>query len=198
MRWLLVWILFVCLFFPLVQSIALLSYRLLGGTLADTGPLIRWPLLILLNLPFAPLWEEIGWRGFLLPRLESKYNSLHSSVIVACIWAPWHVAIYWGSSFGWWFGFAALVFALSVLFTWIYNSSRRRLLPVVLFHVMWNTTTMYLLGPTLTAGGVWAYRLVIALTCCVAVIVALAVGPSLCTKLGAMTPAEAPCSEPKS
>jgi membrane protease YdiL (CAAX protease family) len=194
-RFPLVWILFVCVLFPLVQSVALLSYRLLGGALADTGPLLRWPLLILLNLPFAPLWEEIGWRGFLLPRLESKYSGLHSSAILACVWAPWHLAIYWGSSVEWWIGFVAVVFALSILFTWVYNSSRRRLLPVVLLHVMWNTTNMYLLGPTLRAGGVWADRFVIAFTCGVAVIVAFSVGPSLYTELGAMTSPDAPCSE---
>jgi hypothetical protein len=66
-------------------------------------------------------------------------------------------------------------------------SSERRLLPVVLFHVMWNTTDMYLLGPTLQTGGMWAYRLAIAFTCCAAIVVVLSVGPSLYTKLGTVT-----------
>jgi CAAX protease family protein len=182
-----VWILFVCLLMPLLQSIALLGFWLWGGRIGDTGPLIRWPLLIILNLPFSPIWEEIGWRGFLLPRLEAKYTGLLASVILASVWAPWHLPIYWGSSFEWWFWFLAMVFALAILFTWVYNSSRGSLVPVVLLHVMANTTNLYLVKPTLQLGGMWAFRLVAASICCAALVVAFSVGPSLCTDLRGST-----------
>jgi membrane protease YdiL (CAAX protease family) len=173
------WILFACLLIPLLQSIALLGYWLLGGRIGDTGGPIRLFLLILLNLPFGPLWEEIGWRGFLLPRLQTKYNGLLASMILACVWGPWHLPIYWGSPFEWWFWFLAMVFGLAILLTWVYNRSRGSLIPVVLLHVTANTTSLYLLGPTMRRGGMQGFRFIVVSICCAALVVAVSVGPSL-------------------
>ena len=59
-----VWLVFVCLFIPLVCAVALFVYWRLGGSVAPVGNPARWLLLIAVNLPFTPIWEEIGWRGF--------------------------------------------------------------------------------------------------------------------------------------
>jgi len=34
--------------------------------------------------------EEIGWRGFALPRLQTRFSALTASLILAALWAPWH------------------------------------------------------------------------------------------------------------
>src|SRR5215212_6757676 len=44
----------------------------------------------LINGPFT---EEPGWRGFLLPRLQSSYAPLAASLIVGVIWAMWHLPL---------------------------------------------------------------------------------------------------------
>ncbi len=38
--------------------------------------------------------EEIGWRGYALPRLQSRYASLFSALVLGLIWGVWHIAVY--------------------------------------------------------------------------------------------------------
>jgi hypothetical protein len=41
-----------------------------------------------------PLAEELGWRGFLLPRFLNKYSPLLASVIAGLVWAAWHSEVF--------------------------------------------------------------------------------------------------------
>ena len=34
--------------------------------------------------------EEVGWRGFALPRLQARTSPLIAALIIALFWAPWH------------------------------------------------------------------------------------------------------------
>ncbi len=43
---------------------------------------------------FSFLGEEIGWLGFLLPRLEKKYGLVFGTMIMALIRGAWHLAMY--------------------------------------------------------------------------------------------------------
>ncbi len=38
--------------------------------------------------------EEIGWRGFLLPKLLNKYSITKSSIIIGIIWSIWHIPLW--------------------------------------------------------------------------------------------------------
>jgi membrane protease YdiL (CAAX protease family) len=38
--------------------------------------------------------EEFGWRGYVLPRFQAKWNALVSSVVLGAIWASWHVPLW--------------------------------------------------------------------------------------------------------
>ena len=49
-----------------------------------------WGVLGVLYNMASSLGEEIGWRGFLLPRLLSKTNFIWSTVILGTLWAIWH------------------------------------------------------------------------------------------------------------
>jgi membrane protease YdiL (CAAX protease family) len=98
------------------------------------------PMLILFALPGA-FAEELGWRGFALPRLQKTTSALLSSIVIAIIWGAWHVPlmIYFGQeSLKDIAGIALAVLnfiPVAVVYTWIYNNTGGSLLLVTLFHL---------------------------------------------------------------
>jgi membrane protease YdiL (CAAX protease family) len=84
------------------------------------------------------LFEEIGWRGFALPHLQRRYSALASSLIIGLVWAFWHWPNFVIPSDRppWWHvvAFVPLTMAVSVVFTWVFNSTRGSLFAVVLLH----------------------------------------------------------------
>lgn len=63
-----------------------------GYRLWDWPSLLRIPRLFLPNLLMGPL-EELGWRGFALPRLQARFHPLAASVILGLFWANWHLPL---------------------------------------------------------------------------------------------------------
>ena len=89
--------------------------------------------------------EEIGWRGYALPRLQNRYQALYSALVLGLVWAVWHIAIYVTRMnpvvFAW---YIVGVIAKSVLITWAYNGSQGSLLLAALYHAAWNTAGIFL------------------------------------------------------
>jgi len=50
--------------------------------------------LFLMQIFTAGLGEELGWRGFLLPRMQGRYNALVASLIVGFIHGMWHIPMF--------------------------------------------------------------------------------------------------------
>lgn len=111
----------------------------------------------LLILPLSALWEEIGWRGFLLPVLQKKYSPVKASLIIGFVWGMWHLPIYlaidpYGTKTIDFFLFMFIgCFALSIIATWLYNSTKGSVFICILFHNAINTSAAYFYG-NLTGG----------------------------------------------
>jgi membrane protease YdiL (CAAX protease family) len=120
--------------------------KLLGNTfngilfLAQLGSFL--PLLII-----GPLSEEIGWRGYALGRLQTRWNALISSLIIGLVWALWHLPLFliMGTSqheLGLPFiGFLVAFMANSILYTWLYNNTKQSLWSAILFHWLFTYAT---------------------------------------------------------
>ena len=88
--------------------------------------------------------EELAWRGFALPRLQSKYNALASSLILGVIWTMFHLPLFFtvtGSSQADWSFTSFLIStgAMTVLYTWLYNNTHGSVLMAYLLHAAANT-----------------------------------------------------------
>jgi membrane protease YdiL (CAAX protease family) len=104
------------------------------------------PILFLVNIFVGgPLAEDIGWRGYILPKLRERMNCLTASLVIGVLWALWHLPYFlfpdWADIVGnvpfvW---FVLLTTGWSVLFAWVYVNTESILMPI-LFHAAINTT----------------------------------------------------------
>lgn len=88
--------------------------------------------------------EEIGWRGYALPRLEARLGLARASVLLGMIWACWHLPFFFipgidkaGQSFPM---YLLQLTALSVAIAWLYRHTNGSLLLTMLMHSAINNT----------------------------------------------------------
>jgi membrane protease YdiL (CAAX protease family) len=105
--------------------------------------------LLLLMIVGGPLAEELGWRGFALDPLQKRRSALSAALIIGVVWAFWHLPLFLmeGTSQAA-LGFGGIVFWLwhiqvvaeSVIYTWVYNHTKRSVLSAFMLHFMSNST----------------------------------------------------------
>ncbi len=137
---------------------AAVLYVVLGGAIPRYAGAVPWYLLpayfVIALLFVGPLQEEVGWRGYALPMLQTKMSALSASVVLGFLWALWHLPLFWTTGLGHpdvSFGlFATAVVGLSILFTWVYNNTQGSLVTILLFHASINFTLWFV--PVLPTG----------------------------------------------
>ena len=170
------WVLVALFLLPALSLLAVLLNSALTQTPPDFsavfafkifGPSANLPVLILPFFLFDALTngEEIGWRGYVLPRLQSKHNALLSSLILGVIWWFWHLPKFLApgntSSFPL---YLAEMLPVAVLYTWLYNNTQGSLLLVTLFHASGNTAGVFLpIANTISGSNLGPFLLFIAL-----------------------------------
>jgi uncharacterized protein len=140
-------------------AVVVLILRLIQGNWVDLGLLGQVNFLPNLGVGALFLWiftygigEEVGWRGFALPRLQQKMNALPATLMLGILWALWHLPVFFylfdpAIAIGWFFG----LMCGAVLLTWLYNSTNGSLLAVVLWHGTFNFITASAAGEGLGA-----------------------------------------------
>lgn len=102
-----------------------------------------------------PMGEELGLRGFALPRLLAHMSALRASSIIGLFWALWHLPILVSQGIVGIIVFLLLAFVMSFIFTWLFINTRGSLLPVLIFHATQNTEEVFeVIFPAL-AGTEW-------------------------------------------
>lgn len=88
--------------------------------------------------------EEVGWRGVALPVIQRRVGARQAAVIVAALWALWHLPFFFLQasyrSFGapTLVGFVIGIAAGSIVLTWLYNGAGASILAAVVWHAAYN------------------------------------------------------------
>lgn len=132
---------------PILLAVAALGLNsLLMG--APMTLAVEQPLGLTVMLAILVIGEEIGWRGFALPRLQARYNSLGASLLLGVFWAAWHLPNALLPGLGHYVtafpAFLLYVIGMTVLFTWLANHTRNAVLLAWIFHAAINVSGAYL------------------------------------------------------
>lgn len=151
------WYMVIVLTFPVIIALAILTdiascrkspqFETFVNLSSDPLKIFYFLIFVLL---FGPIPEELGWRGYVLDRLQEKRTALASSLILGIAWTFWHLPLFFMKGFyhhdevG--FGtpgclsFSVYTVAFAILITWVYNNTRRSTLSAILFHFTGNFT----------------------------------------------------------
>ncbi len=115
-----------------------------AGEGAPFIPLVAVPFIIVMQCLTGAIGEELGWRGFLLPRLRTRYGRLPAVWAAAGLWSLWHVSSFFfpGASQQM---VPPLLFLLTVAFTGVFlglvfTVSRDSVLATMVGHLSVNMT----------------------------------------------------------
>jgi membrane protease YdiL (CAAX protease family) len=156
------WYLLALLGVPLLN---LFAYLVVPGTLSDfvapDSRLLRVYLsemAMSLTIGIAPLWEEVGWRGFALPCIQRLYGPVRGTLILGALWGFWHLPFFFGPlaqtgpDSTWLSATIALVefsiglTGLSVVMTWILNNCGGSTLLAILIHAAFDSSGLALVA----------------------------------------------------
>ncbi|MFQ1002395.1 CPBP family intramembrane glutamic endopeptidase [Modestobacter sp. SSW1-42] len=127
----------------------------------------------LANLVFFGAGEEVGWRGFLQPRLERRHARVTAAGLVGLVWAAWHLPLfgitpsYRAMPLVGFVGFAMSIWVASWIFAWLLHLGRGSLLVVAVFHAWFDVATNSpvgvpglptAMGAAVTVLGLWVLR----------------------------------------
>ena len=148
------------LFVPaVIRLIGLGLYAATGGTLLSNPIAPVTVIIVFLISMIVPLFEEFGWRGYMLPALLIRWPPVRAGLYVGIVWAAWHIPLFWiegtalyrlGQASGLpvaLAGYSIAVVALSMLFTLMFYRTNGNLLLAFLLHDATNTSADVMFAP---------------------------------------------------
>jgi CAAX protease family protein len=136
------WYAFAIGFIVAVKLAAAAIHRVMAGGWPAFG-IESIPVMLLATLVSTPVQagEEIGWRGYALPRMSALMGLGPASILLGAIWAAWHLPFFFiasdktGQSF---IVYALAVIAISVALAWLYWRTGASLVMTMLMHAAVN------------------------------------------------------------
>jgi uncharacterized protein len=166
------------------QLVALVLNLTQGATVADATPLGNgWWAVLLPLLLLGGQWEEPGWCGYALPRLQKRfahlvYGPLIASLMLGVLRGVWHLPLL---AYGFipWYDVLFLSLAMQFIISWLYNRTQGSLPIVMLFHLTSNIAGAIMPLVFVGAGYTRYSMLFVALACLCALVIVGAAGPAL-------------------
>jgi membrane protease YdiL (CAAX protease family) len=141
------WYLFALLFMAAIKLTVALVFRVATGDwprFGDTPLILMLAATLVSTLALGQSGEEVGWRGYALPRMATRLGLGPASLILGVIWALWHLPLFFvpgtsttGQSFPL---YLLQVTALSVALAWLWWRTGGSLLLTMLLHAAVNNT----------------------------------------------------------
>lgn len=127
----------------LMPFVMVLSYLLihLSGTQIPSPQISVIPTLILSILFFiGAIGEELGWSGYVLEPLQSRFGALQASIVIGAVWAVYHYVglMHVNRSVEWVAWWTLYTLSLRVIMVWLYNNAGKSVFAMVVFHMMIN------------------------------------------------------------
>jgi membrane protease YdiL (CAAX protease family) len=116
--------------------------------------LAGWPsvtstfVIVLLVPGVGGAWEEPGWRGYALPRLQPGRSALTASLLLAVAIAGWHLPLMVAGQVA--YSDVVLIFAAVIVFNWVFNNTGGSVLLIMLMHGANNAVSGSFFSPMFT------------------------------------------------
>jgi len=161
------WYLVALLTAPLTTALVLLVLSLFSSgypsALASTDDKLALVSMWIVAGLMVGLFEELGWTGFALPRMDLKRGVFSTGLVLGLIWGLWHLLVNLeGDTFSGVAPFALLIARLftwlpayRILMVWVYEGTESQLV-VTLMHVSLVATTG-ILDPVLAGGSLLVF-----------------------------------------
>ncbi len=134
------WYLAPLLITPLIAGLAFIVQRATGTGIPDPQFKLMPTLMLFLMFFVGGIGEELGWTGYALDPLQTRWGMLRAGLILGAAWALWHYislaqehrSVEWVA---WW---TLWTVSARVIMVWLYNRSGKSLFIMVLYHMMSN------------------------------------------------------------
>jgi membrane protease YdiL (CAAX protease family) len=169
---------------PLLVFAAIGISLLFGGPTPQFSRTFGPQLALLPVLLFFNMGEEIGWRGFALPRLQARQSALVASLVLGVVWGFWHAPKFFltgqlANELLFFLVFMVSIIAQTILMTWVYNNTGGSLLLATLFHFSSDAFLTFFLPAWVSPSGVpHIFAIMTLLQVGVAILVVMHYGPS--------------------
>jgi membrane protease YdiL (CAAX protease family) len=102
------------------------------------------------NLFSGPASEEMGWRGFALPRMMKKFNAITATLLQGAIWVVWHIPLVLvpnsSQTTAFWPVYITLILVVNIILSWLWVNTKGSLFITTLAHFCFNFGSVLVLS----------------------------------------------------